>query len=97
HIRPNGVPPSGLRGNELLVEACRRGTGKAGVGCAPAATYAAPSSAERVAARAQRALQHLTRRDCLSGTTAGSEASFSAGHAIEQRREPLAQRGAAAS
>ena len=71
--------------------------GKAVGGCAPAATYAAPSSAERMAARAQRALQLLTRRDCSSATTAGSEASFSAGHAIEQRREPLAQRGAAAS
>jgi hypothetical protein len=40
---------------------------------------------------------HLTRRDCLSATTEGSEASFSAGHETEQRREPLAQRGAAAS
>ena len=73
------------------------GAGKAVVGCAPAATYAAPSSAELMAARAQRALQHLTRRDCLSGTTDGSEASFSAGHEIEQRRVPLEQRGAAAS
>jgi len=70
---------------------------KAVVGCAPAATYAAPSSAERMAARAQRALRDLTRRDCSSATTEGSEASFSAGHAIEQRRVPLAQRGAAAS
>jgi hypothetical protein len=40
---------------------------------------------------------HLTRRDCLSATTAGSEASFSAGDETEQRRVPLAQRGAAAS
>jgi len=72
-------------------------SGKAVGGCAPAATYAAPSSAERMAARAQRAHRPLTRRDCLSATTAGIEASFSAGHAIEQRREPLAQRGAVAS
>ncbi len=72
------------------------GAGKAVGGCASAATYAAPRSAELMAARAQRALRPLTRRDCLSATTAGSEASFSAGHEIEHRREPLAQRGAAA-
>jgi hypothetical protein len=71
-------------------------SGKAVGGCASAATYAAPSSAERVAAR-DSALRVLTRRDCLSVATAGSVARFSAGHAIEQRREPLAQRGAAAS
>ena len=50
-----------------------------------------------MAARAQRALQHLTRRDCSSAANAVSVASFSAGHEAEQRREPLAQRGAAAS
>ena len=49
-----------------------------------------------MAARAQRALRPLTRRDCLSATTAGSEASFSAGHEIEHRRGPFAQRRAAA-
>jgi len=47
--------------------------------------------------RARSALQPLNRRDCLSATTAGSEASFSAGHAAEHRREPGAQRRAAAS
>jgi hypothetical protein len=50
-----------------------------------------------MAARAQRALQLLTRVDCSSATNEVSEASFDAGHAIEQRREPLAQRGAAAA
>ena len=61
-----------------------------------AATSAAPSSAERMAARAQRAHQHLIRRDCSSAANAVSGASFSAGHEAEHRREPLAQRGAAA-
>ena len=75
----------------VFVNAGRQRVGKAVGGCASAATSAAPSSAERMAARAQRALQHLTRRDC------SSVASFSAGHEIEQRREPLAQRGAAAA
>ena len=88
-------PPRSTTGGVL--RACHHGAGKAVVGCASAATYAAPSSAERMAARAQRAPQLLTRRDCLSGTTEGSEASFSAGHVLEQRRGPLAQRGAAAS
>jgi len=78
-------------------DACQGGVGKAGGGCASAATYAAPSSAELVAACVQRTLRYLTRRDCLSETTAGSEASFSAGHGIEQHREPSAQRRAAAS
>jgi hypothetical protein len=71
-------------------------SGKAVVGCASAATYAAPRTAERVAARAQRALQPLTRVDCSSAGNAVSVASFDAGHAIEDRREPLAQRRAAA-
>ena len=70
---------------------------KAVGGCASAATSAAPSSAERMAARAQRALPHLTRVDCSSIANEVSGASFDAGHAIEQRREPLAQRGAAAA
>ena len=79
-----------------LASACRGAAGSAGGGCASAATFAAPSSAERMAARAKHALRVLIRRDCLSATTAGSGASFPAGHAIEQRRGPLAQRGAAA-
>jgi len=49
-----------------------------------------------MAARVQRALRVLIRRDCSSAANAVSEASFATGHAIEQRREPLAQRGAAA-
>ncbi|MCG3190134.1 MAG: hypothetical protein LKCHEGNO_02745 [Burkholderiaceae bacterium] len=119
------TPGTAYRAVALVVfdDACHGDAGKAVVGCAPAATYAAPSRRartqavhwtacawraagpqgparparpERVAARAQRALRALTRGDCPSATTAGSEASFAAGHAIEQRREPLAQRGAAA-
>ena len=89
---PHKSPPPGTahRAATLVVfdDACRGGAGKAGGGCASAATYAAPRSGELMAARAQRALRLLTRRDCLSGTTAGSEASFSAGHEIEHRREP---------
>jgi len=49
-----------------------------------------------MAACAQRAYRLLTRRDCPSATTAGSEASFSAGHEIEHLRETFAQRRAAA-
>jgi glycerol transport system permease protein len=47
---------------------------------------AALTTAERVAARAQRALQHLTRVDCSSIANAVSGASFDAGHAIEDRK-----------
>jgi hypothetical protein len=47
---------------------------------------AALSTAERMAARAQRALQHLTRVDCSSIANAVSGASFDAGHAIEERK-----------
>jgi hypothetical protein len=72
------------------------GAGKAVAGYASAATSAAPSSAERMAARAQRALQRLTRVDCSSIANEVSAASFDVGHAIEERREPLAQRGAVA-
>jgi hypothetical protein len=50
-----------------------------------------------MAARAQRALPHLTRVDCSTTANEVSGGSFDAGHAIEQRREPLAQRGAAAA
>ena len=74
-----------------------RWCGEAVGGCAPAATSAAPSSAGLMAARAQRALQHLTRGDCSSTANAVSGASFATGHEIEQRRVPLAQRGAAAA
>jgi hypothetical protein len=94
------VPPGTAHRAETLVVLAHAGHGRAGKavgGCAPAATYAAPRSEEGMAARAQRAHRPLTCRDCLSATTAGSEASFSAGHAIEHRREPCAQRRAAAS
>jgi hypothetical protein len=64
------------------------GAGKAAGGCASAATYAAPSSAELMAACAQRTLRALIRRDCSSEANEVSAASFSAGHEIEQRREP---------
>jgi len=47
---------------------------------------AALSTAERMAARAQRALQHLTRVDCSSAANEVSAASFDAGHAIEHRK-----------
>ena len=49
-----------------------------------------------MAARAQRALRALTRRDCPSAANAVSAASFAAGHEIEHRRGPAAQRRAAA-
>ena len=81
----------------VFVEEYLGGAGKTVVGCASAATYAAPRNGRLAAARAQRALRDLTRRDCLSATTAGSEASFPAGRETEYRREPLPQRGAAAS
>ena len=71
------------------------GAGKAVGGCAPAATYAAPRSAGLVAARAS-ALRFHTRRDCSSAANAVSEASFATGHETEHRREPAAQRRAAA-
>ena len=97
---PHKSPPPGTahRAPPLVVftYACHHRIGKAVGGCAPAATYAAPRSGRRMAARAS-ALRHLTRRDCLSGTTVGRAASFAAGRATEHHREPLAQRGAAAS
>ena len=55
HIRPNGVPPRAMRRTWLFVEERLSGAGKAVVGCTPAATCAAPSSAGLVAACAQRA------------------------------------------
>jgi len=75
-------------------DTCHCGAGKAVAGCAPAATYAAPSSAGLMAAR-DSALRDLTRRDCSSIANAVSEASFATGHEIEHRREPSAQRRAA--
>jgi hypothetical protein len=47
---------------------------------------AALRSAGLVAARAQRALPHLTRRDCSSAANAVSAASFAAGHETEHRK-----------
>ena len=82
------TPGTAHRAAPLLVfdNACLGGAGKAVVGCAPAATSAAPSTAERMAARAQRALQRLTCVDCSSVANAVSAASFDAGHAIEERK-----------
>jgi hypothetical protein len=48
-----------------------------------------------LAARAS-ALRVLTRRDCPSTANAVSGASFATGHETEHRREPFAQRRAAA-
>jgi hypothetical protein len=82
-------PPGAAHRAELLMlfdDACHSGAGKAEGGCASAATYAAPSIAELMAACARRTLRLLTRRDCSSEANAVSVASFSAGHEIEQRR-----------
>src|SRR5262252_10834058 len=73
----------------------RRG-GRYPVGAPTVAVGLQADSAALLPARAQRALRELTRRDCLSGTTEVSEASFATGREIEQRREPGAQRRAAA-
>jgi hypothetical protein len=81
---PGRRPPRST--TEVFVDASHGVAGKAVVGCAPAATSAAPRTADRMAARAQRALQPLTRVDCSSATNEVSEASFDAGHAIEDRR-----------
>jgi len=87
-------PRSNARGVSRGTPRC---IGKAVGGCASAATSAAPRTAGLVAARAQRALQHLTRGDCSSIANEVSVASFATGHENEDRREPLAQRGAAAA
>ncbi len=89
------TPGTAHRAATLVVfdDACHGGAGKAGGGCATAATYAAPSSTGLVAARTQRALRDLTRRDCPSAANEVSVASFAAGHETEQRREPLAHEG----
>jgi hypothetical protein len=79
----------------VVFDAWQGGAGKAGGGCASAATYAAPSSAGLVVARTS-ALRDLTRRDCPSAANAVSVASFATGHETEQRRGPFAQRRAAA-
>jgi len=78
------------------VHAWHGGACKAAGGCAPAATYAAPRNGRLTAARAQRALRVLTRGDCPNVANAVSVVSFAAGRETEYRREPLAQRGAAA-
>jgi hypothetical protein len=70
------------------------GAGKAGGGCAPAATYAAPRSAGPRWARAQRALRRLTRRICPSAANAVSVASYAAPPRPEHRRGPGAKRRA---
>jgi hypothetical protein len=95
---PHKSPPPGIArraGMFVLFDACHGGAGKAAGGCASAATYAAPRSAGLVAARAS-ALRLLTRRDCSSAANAVSVASFATGHEAEHRREPVAQRRAAA-
>jgi hypothetical protein len=51
----------------------------------------------RARGRARSALQLLTRGDCSSEANAVSAVSFATGHEHEYRREPLVQRGAAAS
>ena len=56
------------------------------------AIYGAARSAAARSARAQRALQLLTRRDCLSAANAVSEASFSARPCCEHRSGVGAQR-----
>ena len=50
----------------------------------------------RARGRARSALRALTRRDCSSAANAVSVASFATGHETEYRREPFAQRRAAA-
>jgi hypothetical protein len=89
---PHKSPPPGTahRADTLgvFVDACNWGAGKAGGGCAPAATYAAPRSTGLVAARAS-ALRDLTRRDCPSATNAVSGASFATGHETEYRKGTL--------
>jgi hypothetical protein len=88
---PHKSPPPGTthRAGTLVVfgDACHGAVGKAGGGCAPAATYAAPSSAELMAARGS-APRALTRRDCLSAANAVSAASFATGDEVEQHRGP---------
>ena len=46
-----------------------------------------------MAARAQRALQHLTRSDCSSAANAVSAASYATDHETEQRSAVGPQRG----
>jgi len=91
------TPGTAHRAEKLVVfaDACHGSAGKAGGGCAPAATYAAPRNAGLVAARAS-AHRFLTRRDCSSIANAVSGASFATGHETEQHRGPFAQRRAAA-
>jgi len=95
---PHKSPPPGTAHRAAVLVAfdeVHGGAGKAAGGCAPAATYAAPRNGRLVAARAS-ALRVLTRRDCPSAANAVSAASFATGHEAEYRREPFAQRRAAA-
>jgi len=76
----------------VFVNACHGGAAKPWSGVRRQRHCAALSTAERMAARAQRALQHLTRVDCPSTANAVSGASFDAGHAIEERKGSGAKR-----
>ena len=76
----------------VFVDRYHSAAGKAVGGCAPAATYAAPRNGRLAAARAKCALQHLTRRDCLSAANEVSEASFSARPQTEQHSAVGAKR-----
>jgi hypothetical protein len=74
------APPRCLSTNAPVVPA------KPWVGVRRQRHCAALRSAGLVAARAQRALQHLTRGDCSSAANEVSVASFAAGHETEHRK-----------
>jgi hypothetical protein len=93
---PAGYRPRAIDALGLFVDACRGG-GEQSRGRVCAGSDICGAEERKTHGRARSALRHLTRRDCLSATTAGSAASFAAGRAAEHHREPLAQRGAAAS
>jgi hypothetical protein len=90
--RPPRVPPTARH------RSCSSSNGNTGalakpwVGMRRQRHCAALRTAERMAARAQRALQHLTRVDCSSATNEVSGASFDAGHEPEHRKGSGAQR-----
>jgi hypothetical protein len=93
---PTGYRPRSRDALRLFVDACHGGAGQSrGRVCAGSDICGAEE--RKAHGRARSALQLLTRRDCSSATTAGSEASFAAGHETEHRREPGAKRRAAAS
>ena len=95
-MRAQACPPAALRPRPWhAVRRTPRCVRKAVGGCASAATYAAPRNAGRHG-RARSALRALTRRDCSSAANAVSGASFATGRELEYRREPFAQRRAAA-